>query len=764
MNDIELNQDNIPYVCYQILKDVKPCSNRERQTTSSEMYLRCGGGYDTESTTITDSSGKPLYAFVYHVQIMINGTYMYFRDIELIVPFFEELIKQVRKKKVKKKQPKLIIWVANLAHEFAFFKRQLEAVGISDLFAKTERTPLKIVLQDCIELRECIGLYGSSLADIAKKHTNTQKLKGDLDYKLIRTPKTHIRRLPYEGKDHSEYEYMKNDVKILDELSEVAFKQFTDNKLKIPMTATGILRQKCKNSINRITCEYYDNMLLMPATEKEYTLMRKYMYCGGLSGTSPIYAGKMITGSKCADIVSDYPAQINHHKFPAGELRETKPENITKVKNRFHIVLFSCDIYAKTKHAVLSRHKVINSDRIRDAIVINGKIWTAKNCILCLNNTDIQGIKKLYIFKNIRVLKLWYFTDKKLAPRFLRKCMNEDYMQKVEIKSQISQLEKEIEKEETPEKLLKLKELKKIYGIVKSYVNSYYGMTATRLYDCIYKWSPKKHDITQAASDLSYDERRRKMWLSPYIAYWTTSYARGILYHYIAKYPELILQYDTDSLYYITEPSEVRMSRDRDCTAAELIAAFEADLREYNKTIYAKNKRIFNGDTHFSDLGSWEIDSEVSTGFKGLGAKRYLVRHAAGDLKPTVAGMVSESFLQYVGYDENTKQCSIDPFDIFDSDLKLDRIKSQKTASKYNDKQLRPVKITDYEGNTCIVPIGTYHAIYDISFDIKTADLFLKVSQLYQEESALPYNERTAEPLIKKFRELEAQRRRKLIG
>lgn len=762
MNDTLLTRDNIPFVVYQMLKDVHLCSNRERQSNSSEMYLRCGGGYDTESTTITDGEGKPMYAFVYHIQIMINGIYIYCRDIDLIVPFFTELIKQVKKRKTKKKQPKLIIWVANLAHEYAFIKRQLEKIGITDLFAKTERTPLKIELGSCIELRECIGLFGSSLADIAKKNTVTQKLKGDLDYDLIRTPKTRIKRIPDAEHEHSEYEYMRNDVKILDELSEVAFKMFTDQKLKIPMTTPGILRQKCKNAINKITCEYYDNMLLMPETEAEYTLQRKYMYCGGLSGTSPIYAGKLITGSKCADIVSDYPAQINHHKFPAGELKETKPENILKVKNKFHIVLFVCDIYAKTKHAVLSKHKIVNLGSIRDAIIINGKVWTAKRCLLMLNNTDIAGLKKLYHFDKIKVLRLWYFTEKKFAPRFLRKCMNDDYLKKVQLKEEITKLEHELKTSYDAEKDAKRKELKKMYSIVKSHINSYYGMSATRLYDCIYKWDEKAHDIKQAASELSYEERRRKMWLSPYIAYWTTSYARGILYHYIAKYPELILQYDTDSLYYITKASEVVLGKDRDCSAQELIDAFEADLREYNKTIYSKNNRIFHGDTHFYDLGSWEIDEDESTGFKGLGAKRYLVRHAAGDLKPTVAGMVTSSFLKYIGYDDKTKTTVLDPFDIFDSDLKLDRIRSEKKASKYNDKELQPVKITDYEGNECIVPIGTYHAIFPISFDIKTADLYMKVVQLYQEESALPVDARTAEPMIQKFKALEAERRKRL--
>ena len=721
--DTQLTLDNIPFVINQVLKNVETCQNKERASKRSELYLRCGGGYDTESTTVTDAAGKPLFAYVYHIQIMINGNYIYFRDIQLLTPFLKELAAGVKRFRLKKKQPKLIIWVANLAHEYAFFKKQIAAAGITDLFAKTERTPLKIEVCGCIEFRECIGLFGSSLADIAKKNTKTQKLEGDLDYDLVRNPDTPIKRAPDAGHKNSEYDYMRNDVAILDELSEVAFKKFTDKKLKIPMTSTGILRQECKNMINIIRFEEIINSKLMPFTEHEYFMQRKFMYAGGLSGTSPIYAGEFISKSKCADIVSDYPAQMNHHLFPAGELRETDVRNNNKLGSKFRIILFVCDLRAKTAHSVLSKHKIVNFDndkhcrgigRARSAIVLNGKVWAANNVCLLLNGTEIKGLQELYTFKNIKLLRLWYFTEKKKAPYHLRKCMNKYYLRKQELK--------EAGLDDTVE-----------YKICKSMVNSFYGMSVTKLYDCIYKWSEGKQKIVEAAAEKSYDYQREHVWLNPYVGYWTTSYARCILFHYIAKYPELILQYDTDSLYFITEPSEVKLCKGRTCTAAELIQSLEDDLRAYSQMMYEKNARIFKGDKHFRTLGSWETDKEDNTGFKGLGAKRYLVRKADGKVKPTVAGMVKSSFLKHI------QDTGKDPFEVFTSNMQIDRMISEKLASVYYDgDDVRKVKVTDYTGHESTVEIGTYHALYKISFDIKTAEKYVRLSQVFKEEQALP--------------------------
>ena len=715
--DICITEKNCIDVVSHLLKGVSTICNKKRATKKSETYLYCGAGYDTESTTIMQGD-KPTAAFVYHVQISINGQYMYFRDLNILPLFIDSLVYEVQKYRDKKIQPKLIIWVANLSHEWAFFKHQLAEVGISSIFAKNEREPLKITIRDCIEFRECIGLFGDSLSHIAETYTNTQKLKGDLDYSLIRTPHTTL--------DNNEYSYCKNDVVILDELSYIAFDKFTKQGLKIPMTKTGILRQKCKNAIHKIQCEYAVNEKLMPETEKEYYMQRRYMYSGGLSGTNTRYINKFIKHTRCADITSDYPAQINHHLYPSGELVEIEPTELNKYKHLFRIILFTADFAAKTSHAIISKEKIINFKGCDDCpfttmptgcIISNGKLLFGDNICMMLNNIDIAAYSQVYHITNIKVYKAYIFTDKARAPYFLRKCMNDDYLIKADLKERGLQGTREY----TESKI----------------VNAYYGMCATRLYEneCVY--DDKKGDIKEEKSSKSYDDLRKKMWLSPYIAYWCTSYARALLIKFIAKYPDLIVQYDTDSLYFIT---------DTDIVSADRIHAFLNDLHEYNKKIGNKNNRLFKNNKHFYDLGAWDIDKEDSIGFKGLGAKRYIIQKADGSIKPVVAGMVKSSFAEHL------KRTGETPFEAFRDDMTVSKIISKKLASKYfdgyKDNNDHFISVTDYQNNTELVRIDTYHALFPIAFNMKVAGTLLYIAELLRQEKALPEKYRQLEKII----------------
>lgn len=699
MSDTALCIANIPHTVESVLNGVDTICNKKRKSKNAESYLYCGGGYDTESTTILNKEGKPQCAFVYHVQIMINGQYIYFRDINLLTPFLQMLCDEIENRF---ENAKLIIWAANLAHEWSFFKRQLDKVGISEIFAKTKRDPLKITVRKQIEFRECLGLFGKSLAKIAETYTETQKLKGDLDYNLIRTWRTTI--------TEKEYQYNRNDVQILDELSYIAFEKFTKQGLKIPMTQTGIIRQKCKNAIYNYKAECKANELLMPKDEKTYYEFRRFLYCGGLSGSNVRYVGKKLKHIKSADLTSDYPAQINHRLYPAGELKECAPDEIAKHKHQYRIFeVFIQKMQATTSHAIFSKHKVMNFKSTRNAIINNGKIQYIENVKIMINNIDLQALLKVYNFTGFFVLRCWYFTHKSKAPKFLLKCMNDDYKLKHELKEQLKTLKEETEQYKNCERELKE---------VKARVNSYYGMCATRLYDCIYKYNENTKDIEEEAAEKEYNELKQNVWLSPYIAYWCTSYARQILIDLIAKYPDVIIQYDTDSLYYRTDLPQSK--------------EFEADLKQWNKRKEMQNSGIFTGDKCYTDLGAWEIEKNEYKYFKCLGAKRYLYETIDGYIKPVVAGLPKESFRRYV------KENNLDPFAIFDNDLTLNKVTANKLASAYFDGETYYIKVTDYEGFTDIVEIGTYHALYNIEFTLKMSADYLAIIQQIEEEKALP--------------------------
>lgn len=225
--------------------------------------------------------------------------------------------------------------------------------------------------------------------------------------------------------------------------------------------------------------------------------------------------------------------------------------------------------------------------------------------------------------------------------------------------------------------------------------------------------------------------------------------------HFIARFPDLILQYDTDSLYYITDDTVV---------PAERIKEFETALKRYNMKIELKNIDLFNNDAAFSDLGTWDINEYDYIGFKGIGAKRYLKELPDGTLQPVVAGMVKESFDEYVQAND------YDAFEVFNDDLTLDRVISKKLASVYYDGQTKIIekdgrkkkvpdytaparceKVTDYLGNTEIIEITTFHALFAIEFCIKDISEYMYLCQMIQQEKALPERYRQYEKYFKEW-------------
>ena len=130
----------------------------------------------------------------------------------------------------------LIVWDANITFEFSFFMPVIRN-GIKKLFARNKSNILSFDYGKHIQFRECLGVFGKSLKDIAKNYTDTQKLVGDLDYEKIRipfiTPMT-----------QAEIDYCINDVAILSELTSKAFEMYIEKGKKIQLTQTGIVRDE----------------------------------------------------------------------------------------------------------------------------------------------------------------------------------------------------------------------------------------------------------------------------------------------------------------------------------------------------------------------------------------------------------------------------------------------------------------------------------------------------------------------------------------
>ena len=705
-----------------------------------DRFYYSGAAYDTESTTMTHAEtykikGKEKqrtvidYCFVYHIQFAIDENYYSFRSFAEFIPFLRNLIEYL---KTHENDGKLIIWVANMAHEWAFMKNFIaREFEITRIFSKARRDVLLIELENKIQFRESIGLFGHSLSDISKNWcTKYKKLSGDLDYNKIRTFSTPI--------EYNERKYMENDVLILTEMHAAIFRAYMRENgiIYIPFTVSGFVRLKIKDSI--IADEYLTHIREKWAanskkwqtrtnvsvlkkfnrkiftTADDWNLMREYAFCGGLSGSNILYVGKTLKNVKCADITSDYPFQMLDKKFPSGALKTggaTEWETAINSGAPSFALLHIEEMRAATIHAVFSKHKIVNLnddeyrrqyDEPRNMIINNGKIVYAENVVIIINDVDFDVYRRAYQLNGITIIKSWFFEwGYKYLPAWLRNPVISDYLTKARLKKQYGHDAQNMVE----------------YRDCKSRVNTYYGTLSTRPHDIFNSLDEINLFIPEKEYDFS--DLQNNAWLNPYWAFYVTSYARKMLIDMILKYPDCIVQYDTDSLYYINNEDGARL---------------ESELKAFNERTMNRNRRRFkdveNVENIF-DLGTWDFDDEY-TRFMCLGAKKY-IKEVNGDIITTVAGLPKRAVPA-----EILKKRIKNPFTYYNALLLTDGIIidyefTQKLASAYNDTTaVNYIPITDYRGETVLQEVSSYHALIPIDFKLSLSPEYISLIEQEQ--------------------------------
>ena len=700
----------------------------------AEPVYKTGIGFDTESTTIThtvkDKNGKEKtvvdYCFLYTYQIAVGTEYYaVYRTFDQFIMFIKALAQTLALKRQTDIDngyipAKCLIWVANLAHEWSFIKYRItEHFEIEKCFAKTPRDVLYVDFGDFV-FRECLGLFGHSLADIAKNWTTTQKLKGDLDYDLIRTPETPL--------TEKEMQYCINDVIILGEMHTAVLKAYTQDNggVILPNTSSGFVRLELKNSIRNsddVTDER-ENYNVSHETKKDiktnlaflmhehrklfsspfqWSVCREYGYCGGLCGSNIDDVGITLHDIQCVDLTSDYPAQMLQRKFPSGRLTKIPLYELEKIKRQkrpFFMIGIIKKMDSFTHHATFSVHKALNYKNpvfikrygnIKNMIKYNGKIRRAENVIVCVNDVDLAAYSEIYDYE-ITPLAIYAFTRYEKIPQWLHDCIVHNYITKSKLK--IAGLQKTIE-----------------YMDSKRNVNTFYGVLSTRPGDMFDNFI---NGIFEPSEKWSYESMIHQSWLNPYIAFWVTSYARKILMDFISQYPDLIVQYDTDSLYYKTDkPTSKQM---------------ETAIKEYNSRIEEKNKKLFAyhpDKALLLSLGTWDFETKY-VNFLPLGAKKYIKQDIKDGIQTVIAGLPKTAIPAEIA-NKNIKR----PFSYYnvlkkyiDSQETINAVVvkhqfAQKFASAYNDDCIVSREtIVDYLGKPAVVDQTCYHAIVPIDFTL----------------------------------------------
>lgn len=641
--------------------------NGKKEKMETIHYLRIYGGFDIETTTQNEK------AFMYHWQLS------FFTDKNEIVFLgrtwfeFEKLVTQIKSSFGLNEKKRLILWIANTSFEFSFIGRRFVW---SEIFAKEARQPL-LARTGGLEFRECLSISGGSLAYLAKNYTETQKLKGDLDYSIIRNSLTPL--------TDTERQYCINDVVILAEWSKYIFDNFISTQNYIPVTKTSIIRHNLKADAKaqygkRGYKELKDWVQsLFPATKDEYLFIMDWLFRGGYVHGRFDLVLVLLFNLHSFDKKSSYPWSMLTKYMPMTPFKAVKNPTFKKFdKYRLSkcciIVATFRNIKSRTKHTLESKSKCLRLSN--DALIDNGRVREASLMTVMLTEIDFVNYEKWYIFdaENVTIDQL-HIAERGYLPHYV-----------------VDGLYYAFEKKESINK----KENPRDYEEQKKIVNGYYGMTVTRIpFNDIHfidnEWVTK-------SSERNYDDLRKNEILSPFWGIYICAHSRQSECDFIVDNANDIVYGDTDSGKGYLTPK---------------VAKWLHDFNRQNKVVnYERANKLGFNPKVIEKLGCFEWETSpyehgVTYWYKYGGAKRYLAQYKNDGFVSTIAGLPKGALNKYC------QSHDVNPFEYFDKDMTIPANETGKLRAKYIDEPTEEV-VTDSFGNSevmremssvCLLPV-----------------------------------------------------------
>lgn len=630
---------------------------------NKKAYLPIYCGFDIETTNIITGDNKQAYMYQWQVAIATDDDIIVYLGRTWAA--FERFIDALNKHYGLCRAVRLIMWIANMGFEYQFIRKHLEwECDEYSFFAKEERKPLLATYKGGgLEFREALSISGGSLAQLAKDYCKTQKLKGDLNYNKLRTPKTPL--------FDRELDYCINDVVILSEFSAFIFATYIKPYKFVPLTKTGILRRETRKELelygdNAEAYKYIVGMCF--PDELTYKVWFRWLFRGGFVHANFALANKILTNCLAFDITSSYPARMNLSYYPVTPFKAVK-YNSKYLKTHCCIMLVDFfDIRAATHHSIESSHKLIESDGVK---LDNGRVYYADRIRVMLTELDYDNYSKFYKWTKMNVLT-FEIAKRGSLPKFLIDVLNRHYEEKAKLKEAgLSGTAK--------------------YAITKSGVNAAYGLLVTRL--SLDKVNCDGDKWTTDPLALDYHAEAMKQILLPQWGIYVSAHARhellAMLFDITVKCGDIVAYCDTDSIKCLYDNR-----------------VFDI-IEKYNKMIAQQLNDKGLVKSAFSDLGMFdnEYKEHSITRFKTLGAKRYLTEIDGKQIKVTIAGLPKHTLLKW----------SDDPFKDFDiNGMCIEAEASDKLTTAYIDEPTTAI----INGVRCSELSSV--ALYEIPFSMLT--------------------------------------------
>lgn len=549
------------------------------------------------------------FSICYVWQFSVNDNVFWGRTLEDFKDFLQELEYYEPHKK--------IVYIHNFSFEFQFL---INVLQFDYVFARQTRKPL-FAEWSTYQFRCSYFLTNMSLTTWAEQRKlSVQKLVGNLDYTILRTPKTVL--------TDKEIAYCFNDVLVM-YFGLLQYKEKYGHVIDIPFTQTGEVRKEVIDRMN-VSSEYKYRkrcIKLIPETIEDYVLLCDCLM-GGYAHSNAVHTNVVLDNVYSKDISSSYPTVMCLEKYPMTYFEETVPcDDYFNNDNYSYIITFDVEhLHSKRWNTWLSFSKC---SKIKGYSLDNGRVLKADYVQLSLTNIDYEMFQLCYDFDNLNIIDFRISSNDYLSPTFVKYIL-ELYGNKTTLKG--------------------IKEKEPLYMKSKQYINSMYGMMVTKnITDTIEfeedRWKKEllneKNFYTKIASE---KKKLSKTFGAFQFGVWVTAYARRNLWQGILALDYNVAYCDTDSIKFI------------DCNSNF--------FNEYNKRIEEReNERADmlgiprdkfcpldkNGIPH--RLGIFDDDGQYKK-FKTLGAKKYCYVDNDNKLHMTVSGVRKSAVSQLHNIEE----------------------------------------------------------------------------------------------------------------
>ena len=536
------------------------------------------------------------FSICYVWQFSINDNVFWGRTLEDFKDFLQKLEYYEPHKK--------IVYIHNFSFEFQFL---INVLQFDYVFARQARKPL-FAEWSTYQFRCSYFLTNMSLATWAEQRKlSVQKLVGDLDYTILRTPKTKL--------TDTELGYCFNDVLVM-YFGLLQYKEKYGHIIDIPFTQTGEVRKEVIDRMN-VSSEYKYRkrcIKLIPESIEDYALLCD-CFMGGYTHSNAVHTNVVLDNVSSKDISSSYPTVMCLEKYPMTYFEETVPcDDYFNNDNYSYIITFDVEhLRSKRWNTWLSFSKC---SKIKGYFLDNGRVLKADYVQLSLTNVDYEMFQLCYDFDNLNIIDFRISSNDYLSPTFVKYIL-ELYGNKTTLKG--------------------IEEKEPLYMKSKQYINSMYGMMVTKnITDTIeFEEERWKKDILNENSFYTKIASEKKKLSKTFGAFqfgvWVTAYARRNLWQGILALDYNVVYCDTDSIKFIDCDSNFFNEYNKRIEERE---NERADMLGIPREKFCPKDR--NSVSH--RLGIFEDDGQYQK-FKTLGAKKYCYVDNDNELHMTVSGV-----------------------------------------------------------------------------------------------------------------------------